>query len=219
MGYLQALNSPFGAKGHPSSFPFCYVLYKKLQNAVAAFVAISREPQQLALCNSAVSAGARAKARFVSYCRPPLTQLSSWEPQEGRWQSKVRAEEIQTTSSALTLEVAKCCLLWPSDLEYFAFNEKKATVQLLIPNVYISKTVECNSRICLLTSKWYSAKCGPAETNPLQVKIPTCIPTFRISLFHSLNPALIPGVSKVHKQHQLDKNEAEGSTNTNSKPS
>lgn len=80
------------------------------------------------------------------------------------------------------------------------------------------KTVQYNTRLCFQTSTWYSADSQPTKTNPHQFKIPTCIPTLRISLLHSTNPALIPGVSEVHKKHQLDKNEAEGSTNTNGKP-
>lgn len=47
---------------------------------------------------------------------------------------------------------------------------------------------------------------------------PTCIPDPGILLLHFVYPGLVPGVSEVHQQHQLDQDEAEGSTGSNCEP-
>lgn len=145
MGYLQAPSSSFYARGHPFSFSFCYVLCKKLQNAVVAFIAMSKQPQQLAHCNWAVSMGAHAEERCVVLRPLSVTQLTSEDLRRGGRQSRVWAEEIQAASSALALQTSQALFIMTvrsanHKLRLFCilFNEKKATLQLLIPNVYRS---------------------------------------------------------------------------------
>lgn len=46
----------------------------------------------------------------------------------------------------------------------------------------------------------------------------TCIPAPGLTSLHLFHPGLIPGVGKVHQQHQLDQNETESSTRAHDKP-
>lgn len=126
-------------------FHSCYVLYKKLQNAVVAFIAMSKQPQQLALCKWAVSVGAGAEERCVVLRPLSATQRTGEDLRRGGWQSRVWAEEIQAASSALALQTSQVLFIMTvrsanHKLRVFCilFNGKKATLQLLIPNVYRS---------------------------------------------------------------------------------
>lgn len=46
----------------------------------------------------------------------------------------------------------------------------------------------------------------------------TCVPTPGVPRLHPVHPGLVPGVGKVHQQHQLDQDEGEGSARANDKP-
>lgn len=58
----------------------------------------------------------------------------------------------------------------------------------------------------------------PENDSITSLKIQTCIPAFGIAFLHIFYPGLIPRVSKIHQQHQLDQNEKESSTRTYDKP-
>jgi len=54
---------------------------------------------------------------------------------------------------------------------------------------------------------------GGGKTNQVLI-IHTCIPAARVSFLHFLHPGLVPRVSEVDQEHQLDEDKTECSSHT-----